>query len=213
MRAKFLKIANAFLAATAKAKVVSFNSLYPWQKGTPALVANRGQRAPNPRSPRLTDLRERYRYFDPAVTVAAVWTEGKVRDEDLTNFRGDTQYVWQRGDMNGNEIAYSLSYYANKAGPASDLLAQMHEDGAFGVSALKLDDRLVSRDLLDSVGEIDFLRRHTGVRLGNHMPFTEAVLAASCLFEASTLQGRRLSLPAGIKPLPSPLTASCLGGV
>jgi len=43
------------------------------------------------------------------------------------------------------------------------LLEKLGEDGAFGAVTFVLADKTVSRDLLDSVGEIYFLERHIGL--------------------------------------------------
>jgi SAM-dependent methyltransferase len=42
-------------------------------------------------------------------------------------------------------------------------LEAIDEDGLFGVHTIEIDGRLVSRDLLDSVREVDFIRRHVNL--------------------------------------------------
>ena len=122
-----------------------------------------GQAHPDFDLGRLSELSARYRKFDSSVTVPAVWDEAIVSDADLHNFRGDTPYIWQRAHLNLNEVACALSYYYLKSSPCSDLFEELTEDGAFGALTMALDGRQVSRDLVDSVGEIDFLRRHLQV--------------------------------------------------
>jgi hypothetical protein len=77
---------------------------------------------------------------------------------DPVNFRADNVYVWQR--FHGDD-AYERSYrwLADHEG---DLLARCSEDGAFGAHCVPVDGRLVSRDLLDAVAELGFLRSEFG---------------------------------------------------
>jgi SAM-dependent methyltransferase len=77
---------------------------------------------------------------------------------DPASFRADNVYVWQR--FHGND-AYERSYrwLADHEG---DLLACCSEDGAFGAHCVPIDGRLISRDLLDSVAELGFLRSEFG---------------------------------------------------
>jgi hypothetical protein len=113
-------------------------------------------------NPRLKELTDAYVKFDKRVTTPAVWTEGKLVSSDLLYFRGQNPFVWQIG-RDFADFRYVLSYYALKCSTAADLLAAMEEDGSFGVHTVEIDGRLVSRDLLDSVREVDFIRRHVGL--------------------------------------------------
>ena len=70
---------------------------------------------------------------------------------------------WQRPGLNSNELAYVLAYLSLKSSSARALLDQLDEDGLFGAKTIEIDGRLVSRDLLDSVREIDFLKTHAGL--------------------------------------------------
>ena len=108
-------------------------------------------------------MRDSYARFDRRVTTPAVWHDEVIRKEDIANFRGDTQYIWQAAHLNLNEVAFALTYFYLKSSRCADLLTQLQEDGAFAAVCLEVDGRLVSRDLLDSVTEIDFLRRHAGL--------------------------------------------------
>ena len=92
-----------------------------------------------------------------------MWTDDKIDAGTLRNFRGDTPYVWQRPGLNSNDVAYLLAYYALKGSGARAILDQLDEDGLFGAYTHAIDGRLISRDLLDSVREIDFLNRHAGL--------------------------------------------------
>jgi len=94
------------------------------------------------------------------VVTHGVWKEGVIGACDLTHLRRDNQYVWQRG-RDFNELCYALTYYSLKASPGTaDILNRMDEDALFGVHLFQVDDHPVSRDLPDSVREIDFIRNH-----------------------------------------------------
>lgn len=146
-------------------------ALYPWQidpaddgshvKSPLPEEARSYLRADNPR---LIDLQRRYRQCDPQVVAEpTIWGENKISDTDLLYFRGDNPYVWQLRGPNLNEFGYLATYYALKSGSGRDLLALFDEDGAFGVHTFQIDDRAVSRDVLDSVREVDFIRSTIGL--------------------------------------------------
>lgn len=162
LRNPLSKLVQALVRHAVDGRIVHSKNLYPWQGKREVVWTSKSDTVvPGPAYSRLTELKARYSDFDPRVTSPALWDEQILSDEDIRNFRGDNAYVYQRPDMNMNEVACALSYYYLKSGSAADLLDAMEEDGAFGALTLELDGRLVSRDLLDSVGEIDFLRRHT----------------------------------------------------
>ncbi|HUQ14123.1 MAG TPA: putative sugar O-methyltransferase [Novosphingobium sp.] len=165
LRRRTREAADVLVGKFLDAKLSQKSSLYPWQINASESLVTPGDSAGGPANDdaRLADLELRYGRFDPTVTTPFVWVNGKVSAEDLSRYRGDNQYVWQRGGLNGNDLAYALSYYYLKSGTGADLLRKMNEDGAFGALTIEVDGRLVSRDLLDSVGEIDFLRRHVGL--------------------------------------------------
>lgn len=167
MRRQLARTVNKMLAR-AGVRLVSEHDLYPWQ-----IAPSNGESVGNRLlpdgaadylrfdNPRLSELLERYSGCDPAVTSPAVWTEGTLTD--LRYFRGDNPFVWQLRGLNYNALTYTMSYYALKCGQCSDFLAAFAEDGLFGAHAFEIDGRLVTRDLLDSVREVDFIRTHIGL--------------------------------------------------
>ena len=169
MRRELARTVNAMLAGTG-VRLVSRHDLYPWQYA-PSDAAIAGTRSlPEGAAdylrfdnPRLAELVERYSRCDPAVTSPAVWTEGTLTSSDLSYFRGDNPFVWQLRGLNYNELTYTMSYYALKCGRGSDLLAAFAEDGLFGAQTFEVDGRIVTRDLLDSVREVEFIRTHVGL--------------------------------------------------
>jgi hypothetical protein len=111
-------------------------------------------------NPRLLEFRRLYAGLDPALKSTLLWTEEYTSQTDFRNFRGHSAWVWQRGNPSLNERAYLLATYYVLARDRLGLLDKLSEDGAFGAIAYEMAGRRVSRDLLDSILEIDFLDRH-----------------------------------------------------
>jgi len=165
-----LKRLNRALTDRLGVALARTGALYPWQlrprrRGAMdevALPAGAAE-ALRPDHPDLADLERRYRTCDPAVTTPALWTEARLSAADLLYFRGDNAFVWQDRRRDDNELSAALCYYALKADDAEGLLGRLGEDLLFGAHAFAIDGRLVSRDLLDSAREIQFLIRHAGL--------------------------------------------------
>ena len=145
-------------------------SLYEWQKrpGGP----QRSARPPLPEgaaaylvrdNPRMRELKERYAGFDKDVTTPLVWSEDVVSAEDMLQFRGDNAYVWQTRSHGMNILAYALTTYYAKSIDRLGLFDRLSEDGLFGAHTFSIDQRLISRDLLDSIIEMNFLEKHLGI--------------------------------------------------
>jgi SAM-dependent methyltransferase len=109
--------------------------------------------------PRLVELARRYRGHPAAVHSG--WSELRLEHQiDLRQFRGDSQYLYQRRGT--PEAAYALTAdYVVRHG-ALGLLDSLDEDGAFGAVTFEIDGRRVSRDLLDSALEIEALAAWLG---------------------------------------------------
>ena len=138
--------------------------LYDWQVGKQGSVVAISSSDEDPdnylteNNSRLRELVTDYAAMDPAVIVPSVWKEGIVSANELRLFRGDNAYVWQT--RNVADINYALTAYYLKAIDDLGLLDTLEEDGAFGAHSFSVGERLVSRDLLDSVAEIYFLERN-----------------------------------------------------
>ena len=161
---------NTIISHKLKMRMMRHGDLYEWQINPTHERSYKANRVPvdakqylRPTNPRLRALRTDYGGFDLGVTTPVVWFEGKLTAEELCNFRGHNPFLNQLSGLNYNELSYTLTYYALKASGAADLLSNLVEDGLFGVHTFYIDNRQVSRDLLDSVGEIDFIRRHLGL--------------------------------------------------
>ena len=112
-------------------------------------------------NPRLRQLEELYAKADSAVTVPAAWDRDHVSPADLRYFRGDNAYVYQIRNM--GEVNYVVTTLYVKTIDSLGLLQNINEDGAFGAHTFEVHGKVVSRDLLDSILEINFLERHVGL--------------------------------------------------
>ena len=114
-------------------------------------------------NPRLAELCNRYRSYQCPATLSAIWTQSHISLIDLARFRNDNPYVFQRFDNNG-EVAHTLTAYYLQQNDSLGLLERLEEDGLFGAQTYVFDGRfLVSRDLLDSINEINFLEQTIGI--------------------------------------------------
>lgn len=168
-----LRRLNDLMADWVGARVVRTGALHPWQVNprsggshAPGGLPEGARKYLRPDHPRLIELQQRYARVDPRATRPQIWTDQRLSAEDLLYFRGDNAFVWQVRGLNGNELSYALCYYALKAADQDGLLGRLGEDDAFGIHLFEIDGRPVSRDLLDSVGEIQFLQRHVGLSSG-----------------------------------------------
>lgn len=157
--------------------VLRQDHLYPWQaRGWKADSSGDGDGAPHSleASPhRLAELEQRYKLCDPDVITPSVWDSSYVSGVDLRTFREDNPWVWQGRGKNSNPLAYGLTYFYLKSACRNHLLDRLTEDRAFGVYTVQLDGRLISRDLLDSAAEIDFLDRHLNLANGRQLKFID----------------------------------------
>jgi hypothetical protein len=116
-----------------------------------------------PDNPALLDLQARYAAMDKRVITPSLWDETRLSAQDMLYFRSDNHFVWQVRGPNRNHRSYKKVARFVRAHDADGLLDRLGEDGLFGASLFKVDGRQVSRDLLDSVGEIYFLKRNAGL--------------------------------------------------
>jgi len=83
---------------------------------------------------------------------------------DLRWFRGESLIMWHyREDPEGTLRRYRELAADVAARDDLGLLDRLAEDGAFGCWTFDVDGRTVSRDLLDSVAELNFLARTAGL--------------------------------------------------
>ena len=143
------------------------HALYEWQKFNNAKPSYKESQLPdgaknylNKENEKLKELESLYNKFDAEVTSHLVWREGHVRSEDLLFFRGDNAYVYQLRGSNMNLLGYALTTYYAKSIDKLGLLEKLKEDDYFGNYTFLIDNKKVSRDLLDSITEIYFLEKH-----------------------------------------------------
>ena len=86
-----------------------------------------------------------------------------LRDLDLTRFRGDNHYLHQVRESPSPESYFLTAYYVRDHDNLG-LFGRLMEDGMFGAYTRTFDDDyVVSRDLLDSINEINFIFRTLGL--------------------------------------------------
>ncbi len=151
-------------------EIVPTEILYEWQRTCPGRPRRQNSPLPEtaasylkPDNPRLVDLQCRYRQFDPVVTTPLVWTDGYVLPKDIAYFRGDNAWVWQARGKNADALAYTMTMHYLKSLDHHGLVDKFSDDDAFGNITYPIGGRQVSRDVLDSIGEIYFLDRHLGI--------------------------------------------------
>lgn len=117
-----------------------------------------------PNNKRLMDLQKRYSEINSPVTESSVWSNEYIsNDVNLQNFRDDCAYVWQYRDGNG-ELQHILSAVYIKNNDDLGLFELLEEDEYFGANTFDFNNQYcLTRDLLDSILEINFLERYLGI--------------------------------------------------
>jgi len=109
-------------------------------------------------NPRLADLRRRYQGH-PAATHTQWSDTNLLRQLVLTEFRGENHYVYQVRYSPTPET-YMLTAQYVRDNDALGLFDSLSEDGMFGAYTLPHEGgRLISRDLLASINEINVIHR------------------------------------------------------
>ena len=113
-------------------------------------------------NPRLLELRRLYHERRTWPDEHSIWKQEFIsNDLPLDRFRMDCAYIWQKRDFNSPASFVLTFLYLETLGLGS-LLRELGEDGAFGCFTQPVNGTPASRDLLDSVCEINFLRRMLG---------------------------------------------------
>ena len=119
-----------------------------------------------PNGPQIVDMGEyerlwhEYKSHPLDALVGNIWDQGTefsatLKDIDLTRFRADNAYVYQ---TKGVPLAdFALSALWAERSDSFHLLTRTQESGDFGVECIRIDGRLWSRDLIDSILEITFM--------------------------------------------------------
>jgi putative sugar O-methyltransferase len=117
-------------------------------------------------NPRLAELQTAYDALDYPSAVPSQWRDAFLKSNlSLAWFRGDNAYVWQLRLYRGSAKARNyLSLLDVQSRDKLGLLDKVKEDGVFGAWTFVFGDRpAVSRDLLDSVNEINYLDDQIGL--------------------------------------------------
>jgi len=111
---------------------------------------------------RIAALEFQYKNDSSVWIKKGIWNKGFTRRITLENFRADNPYVWQKRAY--SDIDYLFTYYQVKQWDKFNILHCLTEKGDFGVETVysEEDKRLISRDILDSTLEINFLLDHIG---------------------------------------------------
>lgn len=116
-----------------------------------------------PDNPRLHELRRMYASLRVPAVEHSQWEPGNVAGYlDLLHFRGDSMIQWHYREL-PRATRLKMFVYLSYLGAQDDegFLAKLSEDGLFGCWTYEFSDYpRVSRDLLDSVNELQFLNRH-----------------------------------------------------
>lgn len=117
-------------------------------------------------NPALQALHQRYLSLKVAATEHSLWNSSQLKENlALPWFRGDNVYVWQFRQMRSEvRLKQYLALLDIASRDQLELLNTLEEDGLFGCWTFEYEGRpLISRDLLDSVNEINFLEKHIGL--------------------------------------------------
>jgi hypothetical protein len=117
-------------------------------------------------NPRLVALKRAYAELDLPPLQASRWTQSAVdADLDYRYFRGDTLITWHyRELLRATQLKYFIYARCVQDRDNCGLLKRLEEDGAFGCWTFDYPGHpLYSRDLLESVNEINFLERQLGL--------------------------------------------------
>ena len=129
--------------------------MYDWQKDnrkydpSKTVVPEHARQHLIPDNPALAALQERYKNSDYPEGEEALWTDDRIKAEDILYFRGHNAFLYQDGRFNRNVLGYLLSYYYIRSIDDQSLLERLVEDNTFGAITYKIDGYQVTRDLLD----------------------------------------------------------------
>jgi putative sugar O-methyltransferase len=104
---------------------------------------------------RARELDQTYKELGLYPKDLGFWTSKHLEDLNVANFRSDNVYVWQKRDM--DETNFLISFLSARLLDHANLFNLIKENGSFGVEVYQVAGVNVSRDLIDSVLEINFL--------------------------------------------------------
>lgn len=137
---------------------VSYNDEIPLPVGAESTLTRE--------NPELVALERAYGELDIPATAHTQWRAGFLKKSlSMAWFRGDNAYVWQfRQLRTAASVRMYLQLLDVEGRDTLRLIRRLPEDALFGAWLFSYGDRPpVSRDLLDSVNEINYLDMHTGL--------------------------------------------------
>lgn len=138
--------------------LVTHNTDVPLPEGAEATL--------NTGNPKLLELQAAYDAMNSPATTHTQWNSGFLKKNlSLAWFRGDNAYVWQfRQLRSAAEARIYLALLDVESRDRLGLLKTLSEDGRFGAFTFEYGSRPpVSRDLIDSVNEINYLDARMGL--------------------------------------------------
>lgn len=117
-------------------------------------------------NPRLQELQASYDALDIPAAVHTQWGTGWLsKNLSMAWFRGDNAYVWQFRQLGkAATIRMYLAMLDIEQRDDLGLFGKLREDGLFGAWTFKFGQRPeISRDLLDSINEINYLDDQMGL--------------------------------------------------
>lgn len=115
---------------------------------------------------KLVELKKKYSECNKEVTDHVLWQDENLSSLDLKHFRGDhsdRSYLYQIKGINMGILNYIISMYYIKTIDSLDLLELLTEDDYFGIFNFSIDNKAISRDLIDSIVEIYFLEKYLNI--------------------------------------------------
>ncbi len=119
-----------------------------------------------PDNPQHLELQAAYDALDVPAAAPTQWHSGWLkRNLSMGWFRGDNAYVWQFRQLGTSaSLRMYLALLDVESRDRLGLLGRLEEDGLFGAWTFEFGDRKpISRDLLDSVNEINYLDARAGI--------------------------------------------------
>jgi hypothetical protein len=117
-------------------------------------------------NPALVELQSSYDALDLPAASHTQWQSGFLRKNlSMAWFRGDNAYVWQFRQLGqAARIRMYLALLDVESRDDLGLFGKLDEDGLFGAWTFEFGERpSVSRDLLDSINEINYLDDQMGL--------------------------------------------------
>ncbi|MGN6721730.1 MAG: hypothetical protein ACTHJM_03870, partial [Marmoricola sp.] len=143
---------------TMRYSLTSYNASVPLPAGAAEYL-----RADNPY---LLELKAAYDGSDIRAAAPSLWIDAFVDDQvALPYFRGDNAYVWQyRMLKSAADARMYLMLLDVQSRDELGLLKHAEDDGLFGAWTFQFGDRApISRDLVDSAGELNYLESQLGL--------------------------------------------------